>query len=91
VSTALARWRGLAALIVDAVEQGSRAVERVQTAAAARPFAILEQIPAIAPVARGIHVAHDQGVAGVHLAIRTVARASGAAVDAALDAALRNL
>jgi hypothetical protein len=82
VVVSAARWRGLAALVVDAVDAGSRAIERVQHATAARPFAILERIPPIAPVARVAHVAHDAGVTGVHLVIRAVAQAGGAVVRA---------
>jgi len=82
----LARWRGLKSLFVDAVDQGSRAVERIQTVTAARPFVILERFAAIAPVARSVHILHDKAVATVHATIRVVNRASGAAVDAVLDA-----
>ncbi len=40
--TDLKRWRGLLALVRDAVEHSSRAVERIQLDVAERPFAILE-------------------------------------------------
>lgn len=68
------RWRGLAALVQDAVDHGSRAVERVQKATAQRPFAVLEKIPSIATVARGVHAVHDASVTTVHGAIRAVNR-----------------
>ena len=37
------RWRGLKTLVHDAVEHGSRGIERVQKETAATPFGILEQ------------------------------------------------
>jgi len=83
----LAKWRGLAALVRDAVEHGSRAVERVQVETAARPFAILEEIPAVATPAKIVHVVHDLSVAGVHGSIRAVNSVVGKGIDVALRAA----
>ncbi|HEY8038915.1 MAG TPA: hypothetical protein VIF15_03945 [Polyangiaceae bacterium] len=80
----LARWRGLAALVRDAIEHGSRAVERVQKETANRPFVVLEHIPPIAGPARAVHLVHDVTVSGVHGAVRLVNRAVGVALDAAL-------
>jgi hypothetical protein len=80
------RWRGLTALVQSAVENGSLAIERVQKETARRPFGVLEQIPEIAPVARGVHLAHDACVSTVHGTIRVVARLVGGGVGAALDA-----
>ncbi len=82
--TARRRWRGLGALVRDAVEHGSRAVEKIQKETAARPLALLALIPSVAPVARLVHVVHDVSVSGVHTAIRLVNRAVGAVVEAAL-------
>jgi hydrogenase maturation factor len=81
------RWRGLVALVRDAVEHGSRAVEKVQIETAGRPFGILEQIPAVAEPTRVVHVLHDATVSGVHGVVRAVARAVGATVDVALRVA----
>jgi hypothetical protein len=78
------RWRGLGALVRDAVEHGSRAVETIQKQTAARPFAILALIPSVAPVAKVVQTVHDLSVSGVHGAIRLVNRAVGAVVEAAL-------
>ena len=80
------RWRGLAALVQDAVEHGSRAVERVQKATAQRTFAILEKIPPTADIARGIHAVHDASVSTVHGAIRTVNRVAGRTITVVVDA-----
>ncbi len=83
----LSKWRGLAALVRDAVEHGSRAVERVQVETAARPFAILEEIPGVATPAKVVHVVHDLSVAGVHGSIRAVNTVVGKTVELALRAA----
>lgn len=73
--TKLARWRGLVSLVGDAVEHGSRAVERVQLETAARPFGILEQIPPIAAPTKIVHLSHDLGVRVTHGMIRGISAA----------------
>lgn len=83
--TTMDRLRGLRALIEDAVEHGASAVERVHRATAARPFEILDQIPPIAPGARGVRLVHDVTVAGVYESIRQVNRLVGATLSVALD------
>jgi hypothetical protein len=79
------RWRGLRALIGDAVEHGSSAIERVHIETARRPFAVLEQVPGIAEPVQAIHGIHDAAVASVYASIRGVNRLVGATVDAALE------
>jgi hypothetical protein len=79
------RWRGLKSLLVDAVEHGSRAVERVQMETAKVPFDLLEAVPPIAVPVKVVHAIHDASVAGVHGSIRLVARAVGQAADAVID------
>jgi hypothetical protein len=81
------RWRGLRALVTEAVEQGTSAVERVHRATAARPFDILDRIPPVAPGARGVRLIHDATVAGVYETIRQVNRLVGQTLSAAIDAA----
>ena len=80
------RWKGLRALIGDAIEHGASAIERVQIATAKRPFDVIEQIPGIAEPAKGIHQVHDVIVSSTYDAVRLVNRAVGRAIDAALDA-----
>jgi len=82
----VARWKGLRALIGDAIEHGASAIERVQLATAKRPFDLMEQIPGIAEPVKSIHEAHDVIVSSTYGAVRLVNRAVGRAVDAALDA-----
>jgi hypothetical protein len=81
------RLRGLRALLEEAVEQGTTAVERVHMATAARPFDILAHIPPVAPGARGVRVIHDATVTGVYEAIRQVNRLVGATLSAVIDVA----
>jgi hypothetical protein len=80
----MGRWRGLAALVVDAVTHGSTAIERIQKETAARPFWVLEQIEPIAPATRVVHTLFDVSVSGVHEVVRIVARGVGTAVDVSL-------
>lgn len=80
------KWRGLRALIGDAVEQGSAAIERVHLATAKRPFTVLEQIPGIAEPTRGIHAIHDAVVTSTYAAVRLANQVAGQAIDKALDA-----
>jgi hypothetical protein len=79
------RWRGLKALVQDAVEHGSRAVERVQMDVAKLPFDMLEQIPQLQVPVKGIREIHDTAVAGVHGMIRMVNRVAGGTIDVVLD------
>lgn len=79
------RWRGLKSLVVDAVEHGSRAVERVQKETARRPFEILAKIPPLEVPVKGIHLIHDTTVSGIHGMIRLVTRAVGGTVDVVID------
>jgi hypothetical protein len=79
------RWRGLRALVTDAVEHGSRAVERVQLRMAKQTFDILEAIPPLALPAKGVHEIHDASVAGVHGMIRLVNRVVGETLDVVID------
>lgn len=80
------QWRGLKALVQDAVDHGSRAVERLQKEVASRPFDLLEQIPQIKTPVRGIREIHDTAVSSVHGMIRLVNRVAGETLDAVLDA-----
>lgn len=65
-----ARWRGLSALVSDAIDQGSRAVERIHMATARRPFAIIESIPPLAAPTHLVHSAHDVIVSNTYNQIR---------------------
>lgn len=84
------RWHGFKALVQDVVEHGSRAVERVHLETARRPFAILEQIPPIAGVARVVHVVHDVTVTTSYASVRAVNRVVGATLDVALSVSPRS-
>ena len=80
-----ARWRGLKDLVRDAVEHGSRAVERIQIETAKTPFDLLERIaPPEVPI-KGIHQIHDAAVSGVHGMIRLVNGVAGEALGLVID------
>lgn len=80
------RWRGMRALVTDAVEHGSRAIERVQMDTAKRTFDVLESIQPIAGPVRLVHLVHDATVGGVYGTIRVVNQVVGASVEAAFEA-----
>jgi triacylglycerol lipase len=86
------RLRGLLDLATDVVEHGSRAVQEVHEATAARPFDILTAItagsPALAAPTAVARAVHDASVAGVYASIRLVNAAVSVAGGAALDLAL---
>ncbi len=84
------RWHGLRALVHDAIEHGSTAVEQVHKATASRPFDILEQIPAVATPTRVVRVVHDVTVTTVYSAIRLSNRTVSRVVDVALEARERD-
>jgi hypothetical protein len=79
------RWRGLSALVGDAVEHGASAIERVHLATAQRPFGILEHIPGIAEPTQAVHVVHDAIVSRVYAQVRWVNRWVGKALDVTFD------
>lgn len=79
------RWRGLAALVHEAVDAGSRAIERVHLDTAGRPFAILEQVPVVAAPSKLVHVVHDAIVTTTYAGVRLVNTAVGKAAELVLD------
>jgi hypothetical protein len=83
--SSMGKWRGAVALLRDAVEHGSRAVERIQIETARRPFGIIEHIPAVAAPTRIVHGLHDASVTAVHEVIRAVNVAVSRTVDFALE------
>ena len=82
----LKRWRGVRALVTDAVEHGSRAIERVQMDTAKRTFDVLEAFGPIAAPVKLVHLVHDATVGGVYGTIRVVNQVVGASVEAAFEA-----
>lgn len=84
--TATKRWRGLRALVGDAVEHGSLAIERIQKETARGPFEVLESIPGIAEPARGVHAIHDASISAAHAGVRLANRLVGKALDLAIEA-----
>jgi hypothetical protein len=79
--------RGVRALLTDAVEHGSRAVETIQLETAKRPFTVLEAIAPLSVPAKTVHVFYDAAVNVTHASIRGVNGVVGVALDAAIDLA----
>jgi hypothetical protein len=79
------RLRGLRALVGEAVEHGSKAVEVVHKATAARTFYVLEAIPPIATPAKVVHVVHDAWLTGVYGIIRAVNGVVGKTLDVVIE------
>ena len=79
------RWRGLKSLIVDAVEHGSRAVEKIQIESKKVPFALLSQVDPLKVPVQGIQAIHETAVTGVHTVIRAVYSVASGALDVVLD------
>ena len=83
------RLSGLRALVEEAVEHGSKAVEDVHKATAARTFVVLEAIPPIAKPARVVHTVHDVWLSGIYGAIRVCNKVLGKTLQIAIDVADR--
>jgi hypothetical protein len=81
----LKKWRGLKALVQDAVENGSREVERIHLAETKLPFQILAQLPAFTKSARIAHGLHNAAVTTSYAAVRLVNRGVGAALDVVIE------
>ncbi len=79
------RWVGVVSILRDAVENGSRAVEKIQKETANRPFAVLEALGPISAPAKTVHAVHDATVTATHTAIRLVNRVVTGAVDVVLS------
>jgi hypothetical protein len=81
------RLRGLRALVEDVVEHGSKAVEDVHKATAARTFFVLEAIAPIAKPARMVHTVHDVWLSGIYGTIRVCNKVLGKTLEVAIDVA----
>ena len=79
------RLRGLAALLRDAVEHGSTAIQRVHLATAACFFFLLEAIPAVAEPAALVHRVYDASVSFTYDNVRRVNWIVGVGVGVVLD------
>jgi hypothetical protein len=81
------RLRGLKALVQDAVDQGSRAVERLQKETMRRPLEIIAQIPPLEVPGKGILEIHDLAVTNTHAVVRLVNRVVFDTVGVLIDIA----
>jgi len=78
------RLRGLVALLADAVEHGSSAVEQIHRQTAGRPFAIVAAIPPLEEPVRAVHQFHQHVLTAVYGAVRLVNRWLGSSLAAVL-------
>jgi hypothetical protein len=79
-------WRGLKDLLIDAVEQGTSAVERVHLEIARRSFFAVKQVPAIREPTQNVESLYNSVVAATYASVRAVTRTVGSALDVAIDA-----
>lgn len=79
------QWRGFKDLLIDAVEQGASAVERVHLETARRSFSAVKQVPQVTEPAQNVQNVHDTLVATAYASVRAVTRAVGSALDVAID------
>lgn len=87
MSETMSRLKGLRALVQEAVEHGTKAVEKVHRDTANRTFDILEAIEPIALPVKVVHTVHDVSVATTYGAIRVVNKVVGKGLELALDVA----
>jgi len=87
VNKTLSRLRGLKDLLVDAVDHGTGAIEKVHVGTAKRTFDVLEAIPGVDEPTKLVHEVHDASVHGVYTTVRLVTRGVGMALDLVLDGA----
>jgi hypothetical protein len=80
-----ARWLGLSAMLGDAVEHASIAIERIHMSSTKLPFEIIERIPPIAAPAQLVHEVHDTLVTSTYKQIRWWNGALQKLVRAALE------
>ncbi len=83
------KWRGLSALVSDAIDQGTAAIERVHLATAQRTFNVLEQTPVAEPSSK-VQGVHDSIVSTVYGTIRSVNQLVGKSLDSALESLAPN-
>ncbi|HYO74239.1 MAG TPA: hypothetical protein VEU33_50020 [Archangium sp.] len=79
------KWRGVKALVQDAVDKGATAVEHVHKRTAAVPFELLEKVPPLATPVRSVHQVHDLAVSGSYGMVRLVNGVAGKVLDVAFD------
>jgi hypothetical protein len=79
------RVRGLKALVEAAVDQGSRAIEKVQIQTAKVPFDLVEKIPGAKVPVSGVRELYNTGVSSVHGMIRLANKVVGDTVEVVLD------
>ena len=83
----MTRWRGLKDLVEDAIDQGTRAIERIHAQAGRWVFGILQRVPPLATPARLASSLQQRIIVGTDGKIRLVNHLVGGIVGIALDLA----
>jgi pimeloyl-ACP methyl ester carboxylesterase len=81
------RWKGLKALVHDAVDHTTRLIEEGHESVARVAMAVLEQVEPVKDVARSVDDARRVVTSGVLSSVRAVNRAVQVASDAVIDVA----
>lgn len=79
------RLRGLRAVVEDAVEHGSSAVERIHLSTADIPFNVLQRVPGLEAPVRQIRAVHDEAVRSSYRVVRLINRAVARSLDVVLE------
>lgn len=80
------RIRGLKDLVIDAVDNGSTAIEKLQKETVQLPFNVLAEVAPKGVPVRGIQEIYEASVSGTHAVIRMVNRVVGQTLDVVIDA-----
>jgi hypothetical protein len=81
----LARADAYRALLEDAVEQGSTAIQQVQMEMTARPYDLIERIPPLEVPAKFVRTTHFAGIRFVYGATRSINRLVGAIAHESIE------
>ena len=79
------QWKGVVALVADAVAGGASSVERVHLAISTKPFDILEQLPIVSAPSTVVRVAHGLSTRATYASIRGITRCVSLAISLAID------
>jgi hypothetical protein len=84
LKTDMQRWRGLAALVADAVLHGASAIERVHLATARRTFYVAQRVPGLSEPAKVVQAVHDLAISHAYKSVRGVTTAVAVSIDTVL-------
>ncbi|HEX7667048.1 MAG TPA: hypothetical protein VF407_21105 [Polyangiaceae bacterium] len=85
--SSLEKWRGVKDLVVDAVDHGSQAIEKIHLASSQRVFGVIRMVPGADVPARLVENIYEGSVKRSYGSVRFVAKLVGGAVDFGLQLA----